>query len=107
MCPCASARLGGELTVPSKTRWHVASRVLAAIAGGYAVSNVAAVGLAHALPLPRADAVMAGVLSTYLVYGAAVVWCFGARTARQAWLGLLVTIVTLATLAVLGGSLRS
>ena len=81
--------------------------MLAAVAGGYAVSNVAAVGLASVLPLPRADAVMAGVLSTYLFYGAAVVWCFGARTARQAWLGLLLTIATCAALAVLGGSLRS
>ena len=50
---------------------------------------------------------MAGVLATYLFYGTAVVWCFGARTARQAWLGLIITLVTLAALAVLGGSLRS
>ena len=89
------------------TRWHVASRILAAVAGGYAVSNVAAVGLAQVLPLPRADAVMAGVLSTYLVYAAAVVWCFGARTVRQAWLGLLITVVTFTTLAMLGGFVRS
>ena len=91
----------------SPTPWHVASRVLAAVAGGYAVSNVAGVGLAQVLPLPRADAVMAGVLATYLFYGAAAVWCFGARTVRQAWLGLLVTTVTFAVLAVLGGTLRS
>lgn len=89
------------------TRWHVASRVLAAVAGGYTVSNVAAVGLAHVLPMPRADAVMAGVLSTYLVYGAAVVWCFGARSLRRVWLGLLIAIVVCALLTVLGGSVRS
>ena len=81
--------------------------MLAAVAGGYAVSNVAGVGLAQVLPLPRADAVLAGVLATYLFYGAAAVWCFGARTARQAWLGLLITTVTFAVLAVLGGTLRS
>lgn len=81
--------------------------MLAAVGGGYAVSNVAAVGLAQMLPLPRADAVLAGVLATYLFYGAAVVWCFGARTVRHAWLGLLITLVTFAALAGLGGSLRS
>ena len=107
MCARASARLGGELTVATMTRWHVASRVLAAVAGGYAVSNAAGVGLAHVLPLPRADAVLAGVLSTYLVYGAAVVWCFGARTTRHAWLGLLLAIAFFAALSVLGGSVRS
>ena len=85
------------------TRRHVSARILAAVAGGYAVSNVAAVGLAHALPLPRADAVMAGVLATYLFYAAAVVWCFSARTVRQAWLGILLAIATFGGLALLGG----
>ena len=73
------------------------------MAGGYAVANVAAVGLANVLPLPRADAVLAGILATYLLYGAAVVWCFGTRTVRQAWLGILVAIVTFGGLALLGG----
>lgn len=85
------------------TRWHVTSRVLAAVVGGYALSNVAAVGLAYALPMPRADAVMAGILASYLFYGAAVVWSFGARTVRRAWLGILITVVTFAALAMLGG----
>ena len=76
---------------------------MAAVAGGYAVSNVAAVGLAHVLPLPRADAVMAGILATFLFYGAAVVWCFGARTVRQAWLGILLAIAAFGGLALLGG----
>ena len=67
------------------------------------MSNVAAVGLAHVLPMPRADAVMAGILATYLFYGAAVVWCFGARTVRQAWLGILLAIAAFGGLALLGG----
>ena len=91
------------MTGAATTRWRVSARILAAVAGGYAVSNVAAVGLAHVLPLPRADAVMAGVLATFLFYGAAVVWCFGARTVRQAWLGILLAIVTFGGLALLGG----
>ena len=91
------------MTGAATTRWRVSARILAAVAGGYAVSNVAAVGLANVLPLPRADAVMAGVLATFLFYGAAVVWCFGARTVRQAWLGILLAIVTFGGLALLGG----
>ena len=91
------------MTGAATTRRHVSARILAAVAGGYAVSNVAAVGLAHALPLPRADAVMAGILATFLFYAAAVVWCFGARTVRQAWLGILLAIATFGGLALLGG----
>lgn len=95
------------MTGAATTRWQVSARILAAVAGGYAVSNVAAVGLAQALPLPRADAVMAGILATFLFYAAAVVWCFGARTVRQAWLGILLAIVTFGGLALLGGLERS
>ena len=91
------------MTGVAATRRDVAVRIVAAVAGGYAVSNVAAVGLAHVLPLPRADAVMAGVLATFLLYAAAVVWCFGARTVRQAWLGILLAILTFGGLALLGG----
>ena len=91
------------MTGAAATRRHVAARIAAAVAGGYAVSNVAAIGLAHVLPLPRADAVLAGILATYLFYGAAVVWCFGTRTVRQAWLGILVAVVTFGGLAMLGG----
>ena len=67
------------------------------------MSNLAAVGLAHVLPLPRADAVMAGILAIYLFYGAAVVSCVGTRTVRQAWLGILVAVATFGGLAMLGG----
>ena len=91
------------MTGAATTRRRVSARILAAVAGGYAVSNVAAVGLANVLPLPRADAVMAGVLATFLFYGAAVVWCFGARTVRQVWLGILLAVVTFGGLALLGG----
>ena len=91
------------MTGAAAARRHVSARILAAVAGGYAVSNVAAVGLAHVLPLPRADGVMAGILASFLFYGAAVVWCFGARTARQAWLGILLAVLTFGGLALLGG----
>ena len=81
---------------------HVLSRVLAAVVGGYAAANAVAVGLAQIMPMSRGDAVMTGILLTYLVYGAAVVWVFAARSARQAWLGILLTTAAFGSLALLG-----
>lgn len=91
------------MTGAAATRRDVAARIVAAVAGGYAVSNVAAIGLAHVLPLPRSDAVMAGILTTFLFYGAVVVWCFATRTVRQAWLGILLAIAAFGALTLPGG----
>ena len=81
---------------------HVLSRVLAAVVGGYAAANVVAVGVAQILPMSRGDGVMTGILLTYLVYAAAVVWVFAARSARRAWLGILLTTAAFGGLALLG-----
>ena len=80
----------------------VLSRVLAAVVGGYAAANAVAVGLAQIVPMSRGDAVMTGILLTYLVYAAAVVWVFAARSARRAWLGILLTTAAFGSLALLG-----
>lgn len=68
----------------------VASRIVAAILGGYAFANAVGVLLARTLPLPRADAVLTATLASFALYAAAVLWVFAARSARLAWLGLLV-----------------
>ena len=81
---------------------HVLSRVLAAVVGGYAAANVVAVGVAQVLPMSRGDGVMTGILLTYLVYATAVVWVFAARSARRAWLGILLTTAAFGSLALLG-----
>ena len=81
---------------------HVLSRVLAAVVGGYAAANVVAVGVAQVLPMSRGDGVMTGILLTYLVYATAVVWVFAARSARRAWLGILLTSAAFGGLALLG-----
>ena len=70
----------------------IASRVLAAGAGGYALATTAAIALAAALPLPHADAVMTGILLTFALYVAAIMWSFAAATAMRAWLGIGVAI---------------
>lgn len=70
------------------TRWAVASRVLAAILGGYAVAYAATAFLAVYLPLIRADRVTFASLACFAVYTAAILYAFGARSALRAWLVL-------------------
>ena len=71
----------------------MASRVLAALAGGYALAALASVALSLGLPplagTARSEAVLAGTLWSFVVYVVAVIWAFVARTAWRAWAGLL------------------
>lgn len=77
-------------------RWRlaVASRVLAAVIGGYLLAALGSVCLAYCLPLlfqsSRAEAAVLSMTLSFLVYLPAVLWCFACRTAWRAWLGLLV-----------------
>ena len=79
-------------------RLTIASRTLAAAAGGYAVAAAFAVALSLALAkaMPRVDAVLTATMLAWLAYAAAVAWVFYARTSWGAWLG------TLAPAAVMG-----
>ena len=73
-------------------RWSVASRVLAAGLGGYAVaalgSSVIALVLVRASTMARADAVLWASLASFALYTAAALWVFAARSAARAWTGL-------------------
>ncbi|WP_110946921.1 DUF3649 domain-containing protein [Pseudomonas bohemica] len=77
----------GEVSV----RWRlaVASRVTAALIGGYLLTALSSVCLAQFLPLARAEAVVLAMTLSFLVYLPAVLWCFVCRTAWRAWFGLL------------------
>jgi hypothetical protein len=70
------------------------SRLVAAIVGGYALASLAAIA-SLALPLQTTQAVITGQLVSFLVYAGAVVWVFAVRSARRAWLGLLLAAVPL------------
>lgn len=78
-----------------KYRLGVASRTLAAVAGGYAVSAMAGTVMALYLPASRAEATLTGMLLSFAVYTCAVMWVFAARTAWKAWLGLLLPAAAL------------
>jgi len=69
----------------------VLSRSIAAIVGGYAVSNLAAIAFASALPMPQAEAVMTSMMLSFLFYALAVIWAFSAKTAMLSWLGMVST----------------
>lgn len=70
------------------------SRIVAAVLGGYALAALTTVA-ALALPISRPQAVLTGMLASFAVYAAAVVWVFAVRSARRAWAGLLVAALPL------------
>ncbi|MEP1444574.1 MAG: hypothetical protein ABJK37_00495 [Paraglaciecola sp.] len=69
------------------------SRIIAAIVGGYVFANTTVIILSYLLPGPQYNAVLSGMLASYLFYAFAIMWVFYAKTARKAWLGLLVPII--------------
>lgn len=75
-------------------RLGVASRAVAAIAGGYGVAALSAAALALCLPaafgMARSEAAMTGTLASFIVFALAVMWVFAARTAWRAWSGLVI-----------------
>lgn len=70
-------------------RLAVTSRALAAIFAGYLLASVTSICIAQWLPIPRAEAVVTGMMLSFLVYLVAVLWCFACRKALQAWVGVL------------------
>ncbi len=91
------------MTAGVSHRLGVASRAVAAIAGGYVVAALSSVVLAICLPavfgMARSEATMTGLLASFAVFALAVMWVFAARTARRAWLGLVAAAAVLGLLA--------
>jgi len=79
-------------------RLAVASRILAALVGGYLLTALTSICLAQFLPLARAEAVVLAMTLSFLVYLPAVLWCFACGTAWRAWFGLLLPSAVLAAL---------
>ena len=76
----------------------VTARIVGAVFGGYALGALASVA-ALALPVSAPQAVITGMLASFVVYACAVIWAFLARSARRAWAGLLVAALPLALAA--------
>ncbi|CAK9887556.1 MULTISPECIES: DUF3649 domain-containing protein [Pseudomonas] len=85
--------------LPISYRLAVTSRSLAAVFGGYLLAAMASVCITMLLPVPRAEAVISGMMLSFLFYLVAFLWCFACRSARQAWLGVLVPSLVLAMIS--------
>lgn len=66
----------------------VLQRVAAAGLGGYGLAVAVSVCLSLVLPLARADAVVSGLLASFTVYLAAILWVFAVRSLPLMWLGI-------------------
>lgn len=74
------------------------SRIVAALFGGYALAGLGSVAVL-ALPVSKPQAVLTGMLASFAIFTAAVIWVFAVRSALNAWLGLLVVAAALLPLA--------
>jgi len=78
----------------ARYRLSVAARVVAATIGAYGLAALATVAVSYGLQglfaVARTEAVVAGMLLSFLVFAVAAMAVFRARTAGRAWIGLAV-----------------
>ncbi|CAG8866970.1 hypothetical protein PS627_02253 [Pseudomonas fluorescens] len=82
--------------LPVSYRLAVTSRSLAALLGGYLLASMASICIAFLAPLPKVDAVLTGMMLSFVFYLLAFIWCFACRSAWRAWLGVLLPSLALA-----------
>ena len=70
------------------------SRIVAAMFGGYALAALMSVATL-ALPISKPQAVLTGMLASFLIYTGAVIWVFAVRSAWKAWAGLIIAAAPL------------
>jgi hypothetical protein len=72
-------------------RWHVFSRILAALFGGYALATSSSIFITQILMgvVGNYQAMHIGLMLTFLVYSFAAMWVFSVTSATRAWLGLI------------------
>ncbi len=70
------------------------SRIIAALFGGYALAALGSVAVL-ALPASKPQAVLSGMLLSFIIYTCAVIWVFAVRSAWRAWAGLVLAAIPL------------
>ncbi|MBY6241537.1 DUF3649 domain-containing protein [Methylosinus sp. Sm6] len=85
--------------VAAKRRFEIFSRTVAAVVGGYAFASLFVVAVSISSRDARADAVLTGMMTSFVVYVGAFLWCFSASSALRAWLGLLLCALPFAAAA--------
>lgn len=79
----------------SATRFGaVAARIFSAIVGGYALAYTATAFLSVYLPMSRPDRVSLASLACFIVWVAAIIYAFGAKSPwRAVWLPVVLSVV--------------
>lgn len=85
--------------VPLSYRLAVTSRILAAALGGYLVAVLASLCVSWGLPMARLQAVMTGMMISFVVWLLMVIWCFACASATRAWFGVGLSALLLGALA--------
>ncbi|MHC6224087.1 DUF3649 domain-containing protein [Pseudomonas sp. X10] len=81
--------------LPISYRLAVTSRSLAALLGGYLLASMASICITLLAPLPKVDAVLSGMMLSFVFYVLAFIWCFACRSAWRAWFGVLLPSLVL------------
>ncbi|SEG84803.1 hypothetical protein [Marinobacterium lutimaris] len=85
-------------------RLAVTARVLLALVGGYILTSAILILLALVWPLPKAQALAASTMLSFLVYVAVVIWIFSVKRLRNVCAGLLIsTLLCVGLIWLLGG----
>jgi Zn-dependent membrane protease YugP len=88
----------------ARYRWSVASRALAAVVGGYAVTslfNLAFSLLLGAIGVNVPQALLGTTMASFLLYAAIIMAVFHVSSAARAWAGLAGAAVPLAIITLL------
>ena len=93
--------------IPVSYRLAVASRCLAALLGGYLLASMASICIALLVPLSQVDATLTGLLSSFVFYLLAFIWCFACRSAWRAWLGVILPSLLLGMISGLAYWMRN
>ncbi|PCJ31311.1 MAG: hypothetical protein COA90_06585 [Gammaproteobacteria bacterium] len=73
---------------PLSVSLALASRVIAAILGGYILSNLIAIIMSYLIPGPLSNGVITGMLASFAIYTLLILWVFTARTTLHVWIGI-------------------
>lgn len=79
-------------------RLAVASRSLAAMAGGYLLANLFVLAFRAQVPMEPRDAGQLALMLSFVVFALAAIWAFATRDAWRAWIGILVPVALCAAL---------
>ena len=88
--------------MPSATlryRASVASRVLAAVIGGYLLTALAIAALAVYLPLAPVEASLMATMLSFVIYAGVVLWVFATRSIWRVWLCMAAAMAILKALS--------